>query len=82
MRKIVQDPYESEKIESNLILKEGDTLVATFDIEKELGIEIVGETKVKIAVEEDEEPWDDIIDEADDKVMDDIDKNVNEEYIK
>ena len=31
MRKIVQDPYESEK----LILKEGDTLVATFDIEKE-----------------------------------------------
>ena len=35
MRKIVQDPYESEKIESNLILKEGDTLVATFDIEKE-----------------------------------------------
>ena len=54
----------------------------TFDIEKELGIEIVGETKVKIAVEEDEEPWDDIIDEADDKVMDDIDKNVNEEYIK
>ena len=35
MRKIVQDPYESEKVESNLILKEGDTLVATFDIEKE-----------------------------------------------
>ena len=34
MRKIVQDPYESEKVESNLILKEGDTLVATFDIEK------------------------------------------------
>lgn len=35
MRKIVQDPYESEKIKSNLILKEGDTLVATFDIEKD-----------------------------------------------
>lgn len=34
-KKIVQDPYESEKVESNLILKEGDTLVATFDIEKE-----------------------------------------------
>ncbi len=53
-----------------------------FDIEKELGIEIVGETKVKIAVEEDEEPWDDIIDEADDNTMEEIDKNVNEEYIK
>ena len=35
MRKIVQDPYESEKVESDLMLKEGDTLVATFDIEKE-----------------------------------------------
>lgn len=53
-----------------------------FDIEKELGIEIVGETKVKIAIEEDEDPWDDIIDEADEKVMDDIDNSVNEEYIK
>ena len=53
-----------------------------FDIEKELGVEIVGETKVKIAVEEDEDPWDEIIDEADDKVMDDIDESVSEEYIK
>lgn len=35
VRKIVQDPYESEKVEPNLVLKEGDTLVATFDIEKE-----------------------------------------------
>ena len=29
------------------------------DIEKELGIEIVGDTKVKVAIEEDEEPWSD-----------------------
>ena len=28
----------------------------SFDIEKELGIEIVGEKKIKIAIEEDEEP--------------------------
>ena len=34
------------------------------DIEKELGIEIVGDTKVKIAIEEDEEPWDDIPEEV------------------
>lgn len=54
----------------------------TFDIEKELGIEIVGETKVKIAVEEDEEPWDDIIDDVDDKVMEEIDNSVQEEYIE
>ena len=53
-----------------------------FDIEKELGVEIVGETKVKIAVEEDEDPWDEVVDEASDKVMDDIETSVNEEYIK
>ena len=53
-----------------------------FNIEKELGVEIVGETKVKIAVEEDEDPWDEIVDDVDDKVMDEIDKNIDEEYIK
>ena len=35
----------------------------SFDIEKEMGVEIVGETKMKIAIEEDEEPWDDIDEE-------------------
>ena len=53
-----------------------------FNIEKELGVEIVGDTKVKIAVEEDEEPWDDIVDDVDDKVLEEIDNNVSEEYIK
>ena len=42
---------------SNAMIK-GNSIV--FDIEKELGIEIVGDTKVKIAIEEDEDPWDDI----------------------
>lgn len=59
-----------------------DGKLINFDIEKELGIEIVGETKVKIAIEEDEDPWDDIIDDIDEKVMDEIDDSVNEEYIK
>lgn len=45
-------------------------------IEKELGVEIVGESKVKIAIEEDEMPWDDIYDE------DQNIENVNEQYIK
>lgn len=52
-----------------------------FSIDKELGIEIVGETKVKIAIEEDEDPWD-IIDEdlssEDEKA---IDNEVNENYL-
>lgn len=54
----------------------------SFDIEKELGVEIVGETKVKIAVEEDEEPWDELVDDADEDVLNEIDENVNEDYIK
>ena len=51
-----------------------------FDIEKELGVEIVGETKMKIAIEDEEEPWDDI-EELDEDVEQDIDNSVNEEYI-
>lgn len=53
------------------------------DIEKELGIEIVGDTKVKVAVEEDEEPWDVIEDtEYTDDVDKEIENNVKEDYLK
>lgn len=53
-----------------------------FDIEKELGVEIVGETKMKISIEEDEEPWDEIDDDINDEIEKEIDENVNENYIK
>ena len=53
----------------------------TFDIEKELGVEVVGETKVKIAIEEDEEPWDEIDDELTEKDIEEIDK-VDTDFIK
>ena len=53
-----------------------------FDIEKEMGVEIVGEKKMKIAVEDEEEPWELIEDDISDEVLDDIDKNVKEDYIK
>ena len=52
-----------------------------FDIEKELGVEVVGETKVKIAIEEDEEPWEDIDDELTEKDEKEIEK-INDEYLK
>ena len=52
------------------------------DIEKELGIEIVGDTKVKIAIEEDEEPWDEIPEDVTDDTMKEIDDNVDPNYIK
>ena len=54
----------------------------TFDIEKELGVEIVGEKKMKIAIEDDEEPWDIIEDEVEDKDLKEIDETVNTNYIK
>ena len=52
-----------------------------FDIEKELGVEVVGEAKVKIAIEEDEEPWDDIEDELTDNDIKEIDE-VKDDFIK
>lgn len=54
-------------------------------IEKELGIEIIGDSKVKIAVEEDEEPWDIIDEEKETKYTEKIDKeiddNIKEDYL-
>lgn len=52
-----------------------------FDIEKELGVEVVGETKVKIQVEEDEEPWEIITEEVTDEIMEEIDKTVDKDYL-
>ena len=52
------------------------------EIEKELGIEIVGDTKVKIAIEEDEEPWDVIDEEVTNEVEKEIDDSIDPNYIK
>jgi len=47
-----------------------------YTIEKELGIELVGDIKVKVDVNEDEDNWDDIVEDN----LDEIDK-VKEDYI-
>lgn len=52
-----------------------------FNIEKEMGVEIVGETKFKIATEGYEEEWEDLDNDVNDEVLDEIDSNVNENYI-
>ncbi len=52
-----------------------------FDIEKELGVEIVGDKKLKIAVEDDEEPWQILDDDVNDDTLKEIDNNVNENYL-
>lgn len=53
--------------------------VVNLQIEKELGVEVVGEAKVKVAIEEDEEPWEDIYDEE--EINDEI-ETVNDNYIE
>ena len=53
-----------------------------FEIEKELGVEIIGETKVKISIEEDEEPWDDIEDDVTEETLKEIDETIKEDYIE
>lgn len=50
-----------------------------YTISKELGIEIVGDAKIKIAVSNDEDDYDII---EDDDVSDKIDKEVNENYLQ
>lgn len=47
-------------------------------IEKELGIELVGDVKVKVEANEDDDNWDEIVEEE--KVEEEID-NVKEDYI-
>lgn len=52
------------------------------EIEKELGVEIVGDTKVKIAIEEDEDAWDILDDDYNEEIDKEIESNVKEDFIK
>ena len=65
----------------NCIDIESKNKTITFDVEKELGVEVVGDTKVKIAVLEDEEPWDIIDDELNNDDLESIDK-IDDNFIK
>ena len=48
-----------------------------YTVEKELGVEIVGDTKVKISIEEGEDPWEEIGPD----INTEIDQSVNEDYL-
>ena len=53
-----------------------------YSIEKELGIEIVGDTKMRISVDEDEDEWEDIIDEQEqEEISKQIENSVEENFI-
>ena len=73
LRSLKQPTCISAKEEGNVI---------ELEIEKELGIEIIGDTKVKITSVEEEETWD-ILDNETSEEIDKIDPNyINEEIIK
>lgn len=60
----------------------GDTI--NYAIEKELGVELVGDVKVKIQADEEEDPWDEIVEESnndDNEAVENIDVNVKEDYL-
>ncbi|MGM9881935.1 MAG: outer spore coat protein CotE [Bacilli bacterium] len=61
--------------------KEKDNTIV-IEIEKELGVEIVGDTKVKVAIEEDEEPWDEIGEEVTEEVEEEIENSIDPDYLK
>ena len=62
---------------SNITI-EGDKIHYT--IEKELGIELVGDVKVKIEADDEEDPWDEIVDEA--STDDVVDEELDDDFIQ
>ena len=53
-----------------------------FEIEKELGIEVVGDTKVKILTEDDEDDWQVFDDKLDENISNAIDNEVKEDFLE
>ncbi len=53
-------------------------------IEKELGVELVGDVKVKIQTDEEEEPWDEIVEDTElkeEKAIEEVNENYLDEAI-
>ena len=57
-----------------------DEKTIKYTISKELGIEVLGDTKIRIPISNNEDDYDVIIDE--DLIGDEIDKSINENYLK
>lgn len=58
---------------------DGDKIKYT--IEKELGVELVGDVKVKVQADDDEDPWDEIIEESNSEDIQENIDNVSDEYL-
>ncbi len=48
-----------------------------YTVEKELGIELVGDQKIKIGTMDEEDPWDEIMDDPEEKI-----ESIDEDYLK
>ena len=68
VRTLKQPTCQNVQINNNII---------DFDIEKELGIEVVGDEKVKIMVEDDEDKW-----EIFDDPTEEIEEEINEDFLQ
>ncbi len=55
--------------------------VVSLSVEKELGIEIVGNTMIKVSVEDEEDDYD-VIEDLDEEEMDEVIKEIDEDYLK
>lgn len=58
---------------------DGDRI--NYSIEKELGVELVGDVKVKIQADDEEDPWDEIVEESNNDTVETIDAEVQENYL-
>ena len=57
---------------TNVEVKDGNIFL---DIEKELGVEIVGDTKIKVPIEDVDDDYDEIVDEEEVTSIDDVNEN-------
>ena len=55
--------------------------VVNLSIEKELGVEIVGNTMIKVSVEEEEDDYE-VIEDLDDEEADQVINEIDEDYLK
>lgn len=72
VRSLKQPTVTEVKIDDGLV---------KLSIEKELGVEIVGDTKIKVSVEEDEDDYEVIVDETE-VVNDNVLEQIDDDYLK
>ncbi len=57
---------------SNVAIKDGNIVL---EVDKELGVEIVGDTKIKVPVEDMEDDYEEMIDDSEVEAIDTVDEN-------